>query len=90
MVPVVVVREASRQVSGADDDPPVQPVGVPRSATMTVFPLACSSTARAMPMPLVEPGMKMVFPEIFMLPVWAAGRPSEWFPLPSASLKPDR
>jgi hypothetical protein len=33
------------------------------------LPLAFSATARTRPMPLVEPGMKMVFPEMFMLSV---------------------
>jgi hypothetical protein len=34
---------------------------------MTVLPAAWSLRARARPMPLVDPGMKMVFPEMFML-----------------------
>ena len=45
-----------------------------RPPMITVFPLAWSATARASPMPLVEPGMKMVFPEMFMLPSLAGGR----------------
>ena len=43
-----------------------------RPPTMTVLPAACSLRARARPMPLVEPGMKMVFPEMFMPRVWPA------------------
>ena len=35
---------------------------VRRPPVMTVFPRACSSRARARPIPLVEPGMKTVFP----------------------------
>ena len=38
-----------------------------RPPTMTVLPRARSSTARARPMPLVAPGMKTVFPLMFMV-----------------------
>jgi hypothetical protein len=34
------------------------------------LPRACSARASARPMPLVEPGMKIVFPEMFMLRFW--------------------
>ncbi len=34
--------------------------------TITVFPLACSARASASPMPLVEPGIKITLPEMFM------------------------
>ena len=41
--------------------------------TITVFPLACSASASASPMPLVDPGMKIVFPEMFMSPSLPTG-----------------
>ena len=47
---------------------------VRRPPMMTVFPRACSSRARARPMPLVEPGMKTVFRVIFMVRVSARVR----------------
>jgi hypothetical protein len=34
---------------------------------MTLLPLACRRSASAKLIPLVEPGMKMVLPVIFML-----------------------
>src|SRR5689334_8900070 len=37
---------------------------VRRPPTMTVLPLAFNASASANPMPLVDPGMKMVLPEI--------------------------
>src|ERR1700744_2232966 len=43
---------------------------VRRPPMMTVLPRACSASASARPMPLVEPGMKMVFPEISMPSAW--------------------
>jgi len=45
----------------------VEELGAP---TITVLPLARRASARASPMPPVPPGMKMVFPEMFMLPAW--------------------
>ena len=39
---------------------------VRRPPTMTVLPLSRSRRASAKPIPLVEPGMKMVLPVIFM------------------------
>ena len=46
---------------------------VRRPPMMTVLPRACSASASARPMPLVEPGMKMVLPEMSM-PAASAGR----------------
>jgi len=47
----------------------------PAAAAMTVLPLARSSSASARPMPLVAPGMKMVFPEMFMSQSGGRARP---------------
>ncbi len=48
-----------------------------RPPRITVLPLSFKASARANPMPLVDPGMKMVLPEIFMLSSGAGGRAAQ-------------
>jgi hypothetical protein len=74
-VSAAAVTEAGSAVSITTDSMPGCSAVIRRSSssrrppTMTLLPAAWKRRARPRPIPDVAPGMKMVFPELFMVPV---------------------